>query len=98
MRSVMSHAIHDIGCGNWNVVNREREERSQSCRISSEFSIICVKADVLTFTEWSREDVRTRHVGKGPTPQMMSVTGRVWSESVQYGVGISFWRSSSSNL
>lgn len=36
----------------------------------------------LTLTEWSTEDVRTRHEGKGPTPHAMSVIGRVWSERV----------------
>lgn len=28
-----------------------------------------------------------RHRGKEPIPTQMSVTGRVWSESVAYGVG-----------
>lgn len=40
-------------------------------------------------TEWSSEEVRARHFGKAPTPQAMSVTGKVWSESVKCGVGIS---------
>lgn len=30
-----------------------------------------------TLTEWSFDEVRTLHVGKRPTPQIISVTGRV---------------------
>lgn len=52
----------------------------------------------LTFAVWSAEEVRIRHEGKLPAPQMMSVTGREWSERFEYGAGNSFLRSSSSSL
>ena len=36
-----------------------------------------------TLAVWSTEDVKMRHDGKEPTPQMMSVTGSVWSVKLQ---------------
>jgi hypothetical protein len=55
-------------------------------------------AEITTLTEWSTEDVNIRHSGNRPTPHTRSVTGRVWSESKQYGVMCSFCVSSSINL
>lgn len=51
-----------------------------------------------TLAQLSIEDVRTLHVGNKPTPHTMSVIGSVWSDSMQYGVGASFCRSSSKRL
>ena len=51
-----------------------------------------------TLTEWSRDDVKTLFVGKIPKEHEMSVIGKVWSESVQYVVASSFWRSLSTSL
>ena len=51
-----------------------------------------------TFAVWSAEEVKTRHEGKLPAPQTMSVTGSEWSERLQYGVGSSFCRSLSTSL
>jgi hypothetical protein len=58
-----------------------------------------LKEMTLTLTVWSTLAVSTLHeLGKAPTPIWMSVTGRVWSERLQYAVGISFCRSFETKL
>lgn len=84
-RSVTSHANNEMICGNCTVVSSDFVDRSH---IYARFSTSHMHTEeARTLTEWSADAVITRQLGKTPTPQAMSVTGRVWSVSVQYGAG-----------
>lgn len=98
-RSVRSHASSEIGFGNWNVVRREQEARSHIyITYLAMFTGDAPTVFKPTLTVWSTDAVRSLHLGNAPTLQAMSVIGSVWSPSVQYGVGRSFCRVSSTRL